>query len=177
MLATCRRRLAKLINAENPNQVIFTHNCSGALNQAIKGLLRPGDHVVTTVMEHNSVLRPLNALAAEGKITLDIVSAEDSGSGLVRSQDIIAAIGPKTKLVCLVHASNVTGSLQPVATIAAETRRRNIPILVDAAQSLGHVPIDVRAMQIDLLAMPGHKGLMGPLGTARCTCGPDLSTS
>lgn len=165
LLAACRRRLAKLINAEDPNQIIFTHNCSGALNQAIKGLLRPGDHVVTTVMEHNSVLRPLNALAAERTITLDMVTAGDSGSGLVRSQDVIAAVRPQTKLVCLVHASNVTGSLQPVAAVAAETRRRNIPILVDAAQSLGHVPIDVRAMQIDLLAMPGHKGLMGPLGT------------
>ncbi|MBX3396635.1 MAG: aminotransferase class V-fold PLP-dependent enzyme [Phycisphaerae bacterium] len=164
LLTRCRRQLARLINAESPNQVIFTHNCSGALNQAIKGLLRSGDHVVTTTMEHNSVLRPLNSLTVDRDISVDYVQA-DSETGIVDLDAVIAAIRTKTRLVAVVHASNVTGSLQPIEAIGVETRRRGIPLLVDAAQSAGHVPIDVRAMGIDLLALPGHKGLMGPLGT------------
>lgn len=164
LLARCRRQLAKFLNAESPNQVIFTHNCSAALNQAIKGLLRSGDHVVTTTMEHNSVLRPLNSLMVERDISVDYVQA-DPRTGIVDPDAVAAAIRPKTRLVAVVHASNVTGSLQPVAAIGAETRRRGVSFLVDAAQSAGHVSIDVREMGIDLLAVPGHKGLMGPLGT------------
>lgn len=173
LLSSCRRRLARLIRAESPEQVVFTLNCSAALNQALKGLLRPGDHVVATTMEHNSVLRPLNALAAAGVITVDYVKA-DSATACVRVEDVLSAITPRTRLVTVVHASNVTGTLQPIERIGAEARRRGVPFLVDAAQSAGHVPIDVQSMQIDLLALPGHKGLMGPLGTGALYIRPGL---
>lgn len=164
MLADCRRRLARLIGCRKPEQIVFTFNCTGALNQAIKGILRQGDHVVATTMEHNSVLRPIHALQAQGVIEASFVAA-DRESGFVRPGDIIAALRPNTRLVCLVHGSNVTGTLQAVDEVGAEARRRGIRFLVDAAQTVGHVPIDVGALAVDLLAMPGHKGLMGPLGT------------
>ncbi len=164
LLTRCRRRLARLINAASELELVFLHNCSAALNQAIKGLLRPGDHVVTTVMEHNSVLRPLNALSASDRVDVTYVQV-DSATTLLDPARFFEAIRPDTKLICLTHASNVTGALQPIAVVGAEAKRRGIPFLVDAAQTAGHVPIDVRAMNIDLLAMPGHKGLMGPLGT------------
>lgn len=173
MLADCRRRLARLIHANDPNQIIFTHNGSAALNQAIKGLLRQGDHVVATTMEHNSVLRPLSALAAADLITVDYVAAH-ARTGRVDAANLAAAIRPNTRLVCVLHASNVTGSIQPIEEAAAACRSRGIPILVDAAQSAGHVPIDVQAMKIDLLALPGHKGLMGPLGTGALYIRPGL---
>lgn len=166
LLADCRRRLARLIGARRPEQVLFTFNCTGALNQGIKGLLRAGDHVVTTTMEHNSVLRPLSGLAAraEGRIEVTYVPA-DRQTGFVEPARLLAAVRPDTRMICLVHASNVTGTLQAVEAVGAEARRRGVLFLVDAAQTAGHVPIDVEAMGIDLLAMPGHKGLMGPLGT------------
>jgi cysteine desulfurase family protein len=173
LVIDCRRRLARLIGAEEPEQVVFTANGTGALNLAIKGLLAPGDHVVTTVMEHNSVLRPLNALAASARLQVTHVPA-DPGTGEVAPGEIVRAIRPETRLVALVHATNVTGTLQPVAGIAAEARRRDILLLVDAAQTAGHVPIDVAASGIDLLAMPGHKGLMGPSGTGALYLRPGL---
>ncbi len=176
VLSACRRRLARLIRAESPEHVVFTHNCSAALNQAIKGLLRPGDHVVATTMEHNSVLRPLNALAAAGVIGVDYVKA-DPATACVRLEDVLSAITPRTRLVAVVHASNVTGTLQPIERIGAELRRRGVTFLVDAAQSAGHVPIDVQCMQIDLLAVPGHKGLMGPLGTGALYIRPGLEAT
>lgn len=173
ILADCRRRVARLINTLTPDSIIFTFNCSGALNQAIKGYLRKGDHVVTTRMEHNSVLRPLQALSDEGLIDVTHAPA-DSDTGIVDANDLLAAIRPRTKLIALVHASNVTGSLQPIAEVGAQARERGIVFLVDASQTAGHVPIDVRSMSIDLLAMPGHKGLLGPLGTGALYIRPGL---
>lgn len=164
ILADCRRRLARLFGAESPNEIIFTPNGSVALNQAIKGTLQSGDHVVTTSMEHNSVLRPLNALETQIQIQTTHVRA-DSDTGRVDCAPLLAALRPNTRMIAVVHANNVTGTLNPVAQIGAEARRRGILFLVDAAQTAGHVPIDVREMNIDLLATPGHKGLMGPLGT------------
>ena len=173
IVADCRRRLAKLIHAETPKQVVFTLNCSEALNLALKGVLRGGDHVVATSMEHNSILRPLSALVGSRGITVTHVEA-DPHTGLVDPAAVGAAVTPRTRLIACVHASNVTGALQPVELIAAEARRRGILMLVDAAQSAGHVPIDVQAMRIDLLALPGHKGLMGPLGTGALYIRPGL---
>lgn len=171
ILRSCRQRLADLIEAESPDRIVWTLNTSDALNLAIKGIVlarqrtRPGNpiHLVTTQMDHNSVLRPFNALRHEG-ITWSCVRV-DPQTGIVDPARIADAIRPETTLVAVVHASNVTGSIQPIADIGCLCRSRGVPLLVDAAQSLGHIPVSVRAMQIDLLAFPGHKGLLGPLGT------------
>jgi selenocysteine lyase/cysteine desulfurase len=164
----CRERINTLIHGESPRHVIFTLNASDALNLAIKGILRhrlrhSPAHVVTTWMEHNSVLRPLNALSAEG-VTQTRVRC-DAQTGLVDAADICRAIQPDTALVVVSHCSNVSGTLQPIDEIGVICQKLGIPFLVDAAQSLGHVDLDVQAFDIDLLAFPGHKGLLGPLGT------------
>lgn len=164
IVSDCRRGLARLMGASKPEEIVFTLNCSAALNQAIKGLLVLGDHVVATTMEHNSVLRPLSALTTAGMITTTYV-APDPLTGLVRPDDVLSSLRPKTRLVCVVHGSNVTGALQPIEEIGRELRRRGVLLLVDAAQSAGHIPFDVQGGYFDFLAVPGHKGLMGPLGT------------
>jgi cysteine desulfurase family protein len=173
LVADCRRRLARLINCPDEKQVIFTFNGTGALNQAVKGFLRPGDHVVTTVMEHNSVLRPLHALHHEGRISVTHVPA-DARTGLVEAREIIDAVRDETTLVAVVHASNVTGAIQPIADIGRLARQRGVTFLVDAAQTAGHVPIHVDELNVDLLAMPGHKGWLGPLGTGALYIRPGL---
>ncbi len=172
VLHTCRERLNALFHGENPNHFIFTLNCTDALNLAIQGMLNPGDHAITTWMDHNSVLRPLNALEAAGvRVTRLPV---DRATGLLDPADIKKALTPHTRLVAVAHGSNVTGTLQAVREIGAITRPAGVPLLVDAAQTAGHVPIDVQADQIDLLAFPGHKGLMGPLGTGALYVRPGL---
>ena len=173
LLDECRARINRLINGEDPRHVIFTLNASDALNLAIRGVLRPGDHVITTWMEHNSVLRPLNHLAQTRGIEQTRVQC-DPVTGLVEPDDIARAIRPDTRLIALVHSSNVTGTLQPVAEIGRIARQRDIAFLVDAAQSIGHVPLDVQRSAIDLLAFPGHKGLLGPLGTGALYIRPGM---
>ncbi len=164
MLADCRAAIARLFSCGPSDHVIFTLNGTDALNLALKSTLRGGDHVVTTVMDHNSVLRPLSAL--ESQIGLEWTACEvDTETTLIDPAAIRAAIRPNTRLVAVCHASNVTGVLQPLAAIAQVCRERGVKLLVDAAQSAGHVPIDVAALGVDLLATPGHKGLLGPLGT------------
>lgn len=164
LMLQCRQRICDLIHGQQPEHVIFTLNTSDALNMAIRGLLQPGDHAITTWLDHNSVLRPLNTLADRHGVTQTRVPC-DPLTGLVDPQDIHRAIQPRTRLIAVVHGSNVSGTLQPIAQIGKIAREHEIPFLVDAAQTLGHVPIDVQADQIDLLAFPGHKGLLGPLGT------------
>jgi cysteine desulfurase family protein len=158
-----RLGVATLIGANDPSHVIFGLNCSDMLNMAIRGVVRPGDHVVTTVCDHNSVPRPLRALSEEADVEVTYVPCD--GRGFVSPDDIRAAIRPNTRLVAVNHASNVTGAIQPVAEIGKEVRNTNALYLIDAAQSLGHVPLDVQKLSVDLLAAPGHKGLLGPLGT------------
>lgn len=164
LIARCRQRLNTLINGENPDHVVFTLNCSDALNLAIKGVVRPGDHIITTNLDHNSILRPFNRLVADGVAEQTRVPV-DPATGLVDVDDIARAIRPDTRLIALLHASNVTGTMQDIAAIGRIAKQQQVLFCVDAAQSLGHVPIDVQAMGIDLLAAPGHKGLLGPLGT------------
>jgi cysteine desulfurase family protein len=158
-----RRAAARLFAAPDLAQIVWASNGTDALNLALHGLLGPADHVVTTVCEHNSVLRPLATLARDLDVQVSYVGCDASGS--VDPDQIAQAINDRTRLVVVSHASNVTGTIQPIAEIAAHTQPRGIPLLVDAAQTAGLVPIDVIAMGIDLLAASGHKGLLGPLGT------------
>jgi cysteine desulfurase family protein len=167
-----RRGVARLLGVADPRQVIFCYSGTDALNQAIHGLLRSPAHVITSAAEHNSVLRPLSALEAEGRIVVTRVPCDSSG--IVDPSAIEAAWRPATRLVVLTHASNVTGALQPVAEVAAIAHRRGGLILVDAAQTLGELPVDVGALDVDLLAAPGHKGLLGPLGTGILYIRPGL---
>lgn len=169
IISTCRERIARLINAESPERIVFAMNCSEGLSIAIRGLLNTcsppaGAHAIATAMEHNSVLRPLNALKRQTGLDPQFIPC-DGATGLVDVNDIGSAIRNDTRLIACVHVSNVTGTVQPVAEIAALARRRKIPFLVDAAQSVGHVEIDVQELGADMVAFPGHKGLLGPLGT------------
>lgn len=170
----CRERINRLINGESASHVVFALNTSDALNLAIKGLLQSHVHarraaaVITTWMDHNSVLRPLNAMAERHPESFRrVLVRPDPESGLLDAEDIRAAIRKhtETKLVAINHVSNVTGTIQPIEAIGRVCREEGVPLLVDAAQSLGHMAVDVRAMNIDLLAFPGHKGLLGPTGT------------
>jgi cysteine desulfurase/selenocysteine lyase len=175
LIAECRRRLNQLFHGQGPNQFIFTLNCSDALNLAIKGLIeaRKTNHAICTHIDHNSILRPLNALAKQGWVEQTRV-AIDPQTGLVDPDQIAAAIRPDTKLIAVTHVSNVTGTIQPIREIGKIAREHGVPLIVDAAQSAGHLPIDVQADGIDLLAAPGHKALMGPLGTGFLYIRPGL---
>ncbi len=173
LLAEGRRRIARLINAESSETIVYAFNCSGALNMAIHGLLRPGAHVVASRMEHNSVLRPLHALMQTHDIRVTWIDA-DPTTGVVDVEAFNNALTENTALACLIHASNVTGILQDIARVGAACREKNIPLLVDAAQTVGHVPIDVQAMNVDLLAFPGHKAMLAPLGTGALYIRPGL---
>ncbi len=170
LMQNCRVRLCKLIGADpdQPQQVIFTLNTTDSLNLAIRGtvMARSGRrHIITSDLDHNSVLRPFNALcASDPQITQTRVPC-DPITGLIDPDDIRQAITPDTCLIAIVHGSNVSGTLQPIAEIGRIAKEHDIAYCVDAAQSLGHVPIDVSQLHVDLLAAPGHKGLLGPLGT------------
>jgi cysteine desulfurase family protein len=158
-----REVLARLFNVDDPLRIVFTKNATEALNIALIGLLKPGDHVITTGMEHNSVMRPLRFLASRG-IDLSVVSTSERGE--LDPDDIRAAFRTNTRAVVMTHASNVTGTILPVQEIGVLTRERgDIVLCVDAAQTAGALPIDVAAMDVDLLAFTGHKSLYGPQGT------------
>jgi cysteine desulfurase/selenocysteine lyase len=157
-----RLAVAELFGAPDPLRVVFGPNVTWALNLALHGLLRPGDHVITSSMEHNSMMRPLRALERQG-VELTVVPC--SVEGFLDPADVEAAIRPHTRLVALNHGSNVVGTLLPVAQVGALCRRRDLLLLVDAAQTGGAYPIDVQADAIDLLAFTGHKSLYGPMGT------------
>ncbi|WP_425615493.1 aminotransferase class V-fold PLP-dependent enzyme [Anatilimnocola sp. NA78] len=163
IVAQCRQRVAALVGAKAAEQIVFTLNGTDSLNLALHGLLKPGDHVVTSVCEHNSVLRPLRFLEEQIGLSFDVVECD--GQGFINPDDIHRAIKPNSRLIALTHASNVTGAIQPVAAVGKIAAEKNVLFLVDAAQSLGHFPIDVNELGCHLLAAPGHKGLLGPLGT------------
>ena len=157
-----RLAVARLFNIEDAGQVIFTKNCTEALNLGLKGILRPGDHVITTSMEHNSVMRPLHRLEREG-VRLSIVNC--SSEGRLDPADIKKEIRRNTRLIVVTAASNVTGTKMPLAETGRLAVRHGILFMVDGAQGAGHMHIDVKEQHIDLLAAPGHKGLLGPQGT------------
>ena len=163
-----REAIAELFHAPDPLRVVLGHNVTEALNLALCGLLRPGDHVITSSIEHNSVMRPLRALQAQG-VELTVVPC--SPQGALDPADVETAIRPQTTLIVLNHASNVIGTLLPVAEVGRIARRHDLLLLVDAAQTGGAYPINVQADAIDLLAFTGHKSLYGPMGTGGLVIG------
>ncbi len=172
MVYETRRSLAKLFNIKDASRLVFTSNVTESLNLAIKGLVHPGDHVVTSAMEHNAVWRCLRVLEAEGVISLSAVPCHRDGTLAV--EQLPALLRPNTSLIVMLHASNVMGTLVPVKEVGAIAGERNIPFLVDAAQTAGAYPVDVEDLSVDLLAFTGHKGLLGPAGTGGFISGQDL---
>ncbi|MGD2147365.1 MAG: aminotransferase class V-fold PLP-dependent enzyme [Anaerolineae bacterium] len=157
-----REAVAELFNAPNPLRIVFGANVTEALNLALRGYLRPGEHIITSGMEHNSVMRPLRQLERQG-VAVTVVPC--SAEGFLDPADVAVAIRPDTVMVALNHASNVVGSLLPVAEVGRIAREQDILLLVDAAQTGGAYPVDMQADRIDLLGFTGHKSLFGPMGT------------
>lgn len=169
----CREEIANMLGEADASRVAFAQNATDALNMAIHGVLRSGDHVISTLIEHNSVLRPLSELSRSGVITLTLVPPD--GDGRIQVQDIEHALTPRTRLVAMTHMSNVLGIAQDVAAVGAMCRRRGVLLLVDCAQTAGHLPLTPRAWGCSLLAMPGHKGLLGPHGTGALWVAPGVT--
>lgn len=157
-----RKSVSSLLGIRNPSQLIFTKNTTESLNLALWGILQEGDHVVTTAMEHNSVLRPLHALQECG-ITHTIVPADCLG--IVSANAIISAVKPETRMIVMTGASNVTGAMLPVKEVCEWAKQKGILTLIDGAQWVGSLPFDVEDIGMTMLAFPGHKGLLGPQGT------------
>ena len=157
-----RAALAQLFGAESPERIAFTANSTQALNMAIKGILNPGDHVITTALEHNSVLRPLYELEERG-VEITVLPAD--GLGNIRYEDFEKEIRPGTKAIVTTHGSNLTGNLLDIGRIGAIAEKHGLLYIVDVSQTAGVFPIDVRRMHIDVLCFTGHKGLLGPQGT------------
>lgn len=162
MVLETRELLAQLFNISDPLRIAFTLNITEALNMALKGSLLPGDHLIISSMEHNAVVRPAFTLAEQG---LEITVIPCSPEGLIDRKALVKAIKKNTKMVGLLHASNVTGTIQPIEEVGRICRQHGILFLVDSAQSAGVLPIDVQRQNIDILAFTGHKGLLGPQGT------------
>jgi len=167
-----REALAQLFNIKDPLRIVFSHNVTAALNLALKGLLRPGDHVITSSMEHNSVMRPLRSLERQG-VRVSVIPC--SVHGFLDPAAVEKAIAPDTRLIVLNHASNVTGTLLPVPEVGHIARKHDLLFLVDAAQTAGCYPVDVDTDCIDLLAFTGHKSLLGPMGTGGLYIGPRVA--
>jgi cysteine desulfurase family protein len=172
IVTRCRQRAARLLGAESPERVLFTFNGTDGLNLAIHGLLQPGDHVVTTVLEHNSVLRPLRAQHERGGVDVDYVGT--TAAGTVDLDSLRAAVTAETTLVAVTHASNVTGAIQPIEEVGNIAHQYGALVLVDAAQTAGHLLINLATLPVDILVCSGHKGLLGPLGTGLLYVRPGL---
>ena len=171
LIFDARERLAALLGADDSSNIIFTLNATDSLNLALKGLLSPGDHVITTSMEHNSVSRPLNVLAEKG-VVVTKVTCDDKGR--LNPADVDKAVTKKTKLIAMTHASNVTGTLMPLAEVAEVAHKHKVTYLIDAAQTAGAFELDVQKMGIDILACSGHKALLGPQGTGVLYISPQV---
>lgn len=161
MVLETREKLARLFHAKDSRQVIFTPGITYSINLFLKGLLKPGDHVITTSMEHNAVMRPLHQLEKEG-ITYDMVKGD--AAGRVRAEDFEPLIRKETKAVIMLHASNVCGTILPIEEVGKVCRKYHIFFAVDTAQSAGTIDVDMEKCHIDFLAFTGHKGLLGPQG-------------
>jgi cysteine desulfurase family protein len=173
ILYQARESLAELFNVDDPLRIIFTLNVTEALNLALKGLLRPGDQVITSSMEHNSVMRPLRELEKRG---VEVKVVPCSSQGVLDPVDLGRAIKKNTKLIVLNHGSNVIGSLTPITVVGEMAKRYHILFLVDTAQTAGCYPLDIKKDNIDLLAFTGHKALYGPPGTGGLVIGERVDT-
>ncbi len=158
-----RVTVARFLGIKKPERMIFTYNATDALNMGIKGLLREGDHVITSKLEHNSVSRPLKGMEKRGII--DVTWVDNSDEGFINADDIKSAIRPNTKLIVCTHASNVLGTIQPIKAIGEVAREKDLIFMVDAAQTMGVCEIDVEGQNVDMLAFTGHKGPFGPPGS------------
>lgn len=167
-----RTALARLFNVPDASRIVFTANATEAINLALKGLLTPGDEVVTSSMEHNAVWRPLKRLERERGVKIKVIKCARDGS--LDLKQVEEAVGKGTKMVVITHASNLTGTLMPVAEIASIAHSQGAIMMVDAAQTAGAYPIDIQAQGIDLLAFTGHKALFGPPGTGGLYIAPHL---
>ena len=159
----CREEMARMLGESDASRVAFALNATDALNMAIHGVIRSGDHVVSTLIEHNSVLRPLSELSRTGVITLTLVPPE--ADGRIAPQAVARAMEKRTRLVVMTHMSNVLGTVQDAAAIGALCRRAGVHLLLDCAQTAGHLPLEPHRWGCSMLALPGHKGLLGPHGT------------
>jgi cysteine desulfurase family protein len=172
VVSQTRKMLCELFGGNDPKRLTFSNNASDALNQIIQGMLSPGDHVITSRLEHNSVLRPLHHKEQAGEI--EVAHIPFDGAGFISPDDVKAAVRKNTKLVLLNHASNVTGAVQPLSETGKVCREAGVYFAVDASQTAGIIKIDVREMNIDLVAFTGHKSLMGPVGTGGIYTGENV---
>ena len=162
LVSAARKRLCQFFGGDDPDRVIFASNATDALNLVIQGAVKPGGHVVSSQLEHNSVLRPLHHLRGKGLIDYDLVPFD--AQGFIDPDDVARAIRPETDFVLLTHASNALGTIQPVEAIGSLCRERGIPLIIDTAQSAGVVPINISAWGVSAMAFTGHKSLLGPTG-------------
>ena len=172
IIEQCREAMAQMLGETDASRVVFCQNATDALNMAIHGTVRTGDHVIATLLEHNSVLRPLSELSRSGAITLTLVPPD--AQGRIRAEDIERAMLPGTRLVAMTHMSNVLGILQDAAAVGRVCQRHGTLLLLDCAQTAGHVPLQPKKWGCHLLAMPGHKGLLGPHGTGALWIAPGV---
>ncbi len=167
-----RSRFARLFNTPDPKRIVFTSNATDSMNVVLQGILKAGDHAVSTRLEHNSVLRPLYHLRKKGIIDYDLVDFDSQG--FIDPDDISKAIKENTGLVIINHVSNVLGTIQPVKEIGAVCEKKGVPLVIDAAQSAGIIPINMQEWNIGAVAFTGHKSLLGPTGTGGLAVAPDL---
>lgn len=172
IIERCRELLAEYFEAPGAENVIFTSGCTEALNIAIRGSLFKGDEVICSHAEHNAVMRVLKSLEAEGSITVKTLRPDSNG--IIQPDTLASTITPRTALCVLCHASNVTGVIQPVKQLSIILKSKGIPLLVDAAQTAGILPVSLKKLGADMIAMPGHKGLLGPHGTGVLVLGKGM---
>lgn len=161
VLIECRERLCTLFGTEDITHAVFTPGMTAGLNMLLKGFLRPGDHVIVSSLEHNAMMRPIRQLEAQG-VEFSRIPADSCG--ITDPKDILPLIRPNTSLVAIMHASNVCGTLLPVKEISDICRERGLPVILDAAQTAGHYPVNMKELGLSALCVPGHKGLLGPQG-------------
>lgn len=161
VLIECRERLCTLFGTEDITHAVFTPGMTAGLNILLKGFLSPGDHVIVSSLEHNAMMRPIRQLEAQG-VEFSRIPADSRG--ITDPKDILPLIRPNTRLVAIMHASNVCGTLLPVKEISDICRERGLPVILDAAQTAGHYPVNMKELGLSALCVPGHKGLLGPQG-------------
>ncbi len=171
LVEATRRLLCAFFGGTDPNRLVFGYNATDALNLAIFGLLQPGDHAVTTHVEHNSSLRPLWTLQQQG---VDVDWVDFDGSGYIDPDAVIAKLQPRTRAVVINHGSNVIGTVQPVAAIGKACRERGIPLVLDVSQTAGMLPLDMESLGAGVICFTGHKSLMGPMGIGGMYVHPDV---